>query len=330
MKKIKEFLISNKLILKWTATYFVVLWLILRFLFNFNMFSGYNWWKFSHATFHGFPGLLFCIVVYSAIPIYIASTLIIYRKKTPIIEINTPEKIKNCIEKIKILFAKPEKESAEPSPAPETPQDEEEKKPEFERPDDMPPELYMPYLRAKQNRPIIDSVSSFNKSQQSIKPLVPETNETESFPIPSDFDIDDESSDDTNYDFSTDDIPTFKDLDFDMPISTPEPKRKKSSAEKYFEQHNIEYETYKEFVATEKYVIYDHNDGEFWVMDDEKWFASKKQIDSPIPELISLAKQNDLIPVLYLESQNIMDLPGTTERFESMGVRVVKSLEELN
>ena len=46
-------------------------------------------------------------------------------------------------------------------------------------------------------------------------------------------------------------------------------------------------------------------------------------------EMIDLARQNNLIPVLYLESQNIMDLPGTTERFESMGVRVIRGLDEL-
>ena len=65
-------------------------------------------------------------------------------------------------------------------------------------------------------------------------------------------------------------------------------------------------------------------------MDDETWFASKKQRPSPIPEMINLAQQNDLIPVLYLESQNIMDLPGTIEKLESNGVRVIKSLDELN
>ena len=65
-------------------------------------------------------------------------------------------------------------------------------------------------------------------------------------------------------------------------------------------------------------------------MDDDTWFASKKQIKSPIPDLLDLAKQNDLTPVLYLESQNIMDLDGTTEKFESAGIRVIKKLEELD
>lgn len=321
MNKVKEFFKTNKLVFKWTVIYFAVLWFILKFLFNFDIFVLRNWWKFSHATFHGFPGFVFCIIVYSAIPIFIATTLIIYRKKTPIIEIKMPEKIKSIFEKITVLFKKTEPQP-ESEPVAST---EPEQKPEFERPDDMPPELYIPYLRAKQNRPLIDSVSSFNKPQNT-EPVKSEQSENESFPIPSDFDIGDElaTNDDDN-----NEIPTFKDIDFDIPLSTTESKKEKSTAEKYFEEKNIEYETYKDFIATEKYVIYDHNDGDFWVMDDEKWFASKKQIDSPIPELIGLGKQNGLIPVLYLESQNIMDMPGTCERFESMGVRVVKSLDEL-
>lgn len=326
MNKVKEFFKTNKLVFEWTVIYFAVLWLILKFLFNFDIFVARNWWKFFHFTFHGFPGFVFCIIVYSAIPVFIATTLITYRKKALVIDVHIPEKIKNVLEKIKTLFNKPAPEAIQDEQPTET--DEQKQEPEFERPADMPAELYIPYLRAKQNRPLIDSVSSFNKPQNK-ETIKPEEFETESFPIPSDFDIDEEFPNDDNNDFSNDDIPTFKDLDFDMPISTPEPAKEKSTAEKYFEQKNIDYETYKDFIATEKYVIYDHNDSDFWVMDDEKWFASKKQIDSPIPELIGLGKQNGLIPVLYLESQNIMDMPGTCERFESMGVRVVKSLDEL-
>lgn len=65
-------------------------------------------------------------------------------------------------------------------------------------------------------------------------------------------------------------------------------------------------------------------------MDENVWFAAGKQTDSPIEELIGLGKQNGLIPVLYLQSQNIMDIESTTEQFEKKGVRVIKSLDELN
>ena len=65
-------------------------------------------------------------------------------------------------------------------------------------------------------------------------------------------------------------------------------------------------------------------------MDDETWFAAGKQIESPINELIDLGKRNGLIPVLYLHSQNIMDIESTTNKFEDMGIRVIKSLDELD
>ena len=61
----------------------------------------------------------------------------------------------------------------------------------------------------------------------------------------------------------------------------------------------------------------------------DSWFATGKQKDSPIPELISLAKQNELTPVLYLASQNIMNIDATTANFESMGVHVIKDLDEI-
>ena len=116
MEKILEFLKKNVLIVKWTIWYVFVFWLITRFVFNFNMFSKLYWWKFFHATFHGFWGLTFVILVYSAIPIYIATTLTIHRKqallfKIPLIS-NLPI-ISKLFEK-KVEPAKEEKPAEEP------------------------------------------------------------------------------------------------------------------------------------------------------------------------------------------------------------------------
>ena len=66
------------------------------------------------------------------------------------------------------------------------------------------------------------------------------------------------------------------------------------------------------------------------IMDENTWFAAGKQMDSPLDELKEIAKQNDLIPVIYLHSQNIMDIESTINNFENSGIRVVKSLAELN
>lgn len=339
MKKLIDFLKSNILIVKWTLGYFIFLWVLLKFLFNFNMLSSHQWWKFSHATLHGFGGLVFGVIIYSMIPIYLATTLIIYRKKTPIIAFPFIDKIKAIFEKIKKWFVRP---APAPAPAPATTEQQptESEKPASQKtpeyPTDMPCELYIPYLRAKQNIPMMGPVSTFNQDKPTLQKPEQNENENKSFPIPSDFDIadDDFETNTSNELFSGNDFPVFKDIDFDTPIKKNIPENKPenliNSATKYFDAHNVEYETYHDFVATEKYIIYDHNDSDFWILDDETWFASGKSIESPIPELLNLAKQNDLVPVLFLESQNIMDLPGTTERFESVGIRVIKKLEELD
>ena len=144
------------------------------------------------------------------------------------------------------------------------------------------------------------------------------------FPIPTDFDISEELNSETT-DAS---IPTFTDINFDDEPEKPETLENNST--KYFQSKNIEFETYKQFVATSKYVIYEHNDNDFWIMDDNVWFAAGQQIESPINELIDLGKQNGLIPVLYLNSQNIMDIEDTINKFETAGIRVIKSLDELD
>ncbi len=315
MKKILDFVKSNMIVVKWTAWYFFVLWLILRFVFNFNMFSGHYWWKFFHATLHGFGGFVFGLLIYTAIPIYIATTITVYRKKELVITIPYIDKIWAFISKY--LPKKQAEEKIEETITEET--EPEPSAPEY--PDDMPPELRIPYTRAKNHMSLIGAVSVYNKTNTVKQDIQPETDNSP-IPLPTDFDI--SESLDTN----DSDIPMFKDISFDEPEQVKETPENNTT--KYFASKNIEFETYKQFVATEKYVIYEHNDGDFWIMDNDVWFAAGKQIDSPISELINLGKQNGLIPILYLQSQNIMDIEETINRFETDGVRVIKSLDELD
>lgn len=320
MKKIIEFIKSNIIVAKWTFWYFFALWAILQFVFDFNMFSQHYWWKFFHATLHGFGGFVFGLLIYTAIPIYIATTITVYRKKELIITIPFVDKI---IEFVSKYLPKKEIETKAEEPTVEEKTDE---PTTSEFPSDMPPELRVPYMRAKNNMSFNGAVSVYNKqtAKNNIEPE--QTNDTaDTFPIPTDFDIS-ESFDTNNSDMPS--IPTFTDINFDEPVN-PEPTLTNNTT-KYFTEKQIDFETYHEFVATEKYVIYEHNDGEFWIMDDETWFAAGKQIESPINELIDLGKRNGLIPVLYLQSQNIMDIESTTNKFEDMGVRVIKSLDELD
>lgn len=317
MKKILDFIKSNILIVKWTIWYFFVLWLILRFLFHFDMFSAHYWWKFFHATLHGFAGFVFGLLVYTAIPIYIATVSIIYRKKELVITIPFIDKIFAFISK---FFPQKTVEEKTPEQKPEAKEPETSTEPEY--PDDLPAELRIPYTRAKNNMSLTGAVSAYNKPKTTpTQQAIIETTETNtSVPIPTDFDISDSDP------FNGSSIPTFTDINFDEPESA----NLENNTTKYFDSKNIEYETYKEFVATEKYVIYEHSDEDFWVMDENIWFASGKQIDSPINELTELAQQNGLIPVLYLKSQNIMDLEKIVEQFESDGIRVIKKLDELS
>ena len=310
MKKVWDFLQSNKIIVQWTFWYFFVLWLILKFVFNFDMFSLHYWWKFFHATLHGFGGFVFGAIIYSAIPIYIATVKTIYKTKEPIIKISLLDKISELM---------PAKQKSDSDDKQESVSESEEPLPAPEYPDDLPAELRIPFMRAKNNVSLTGAVSVYNKQKAIPIPNTPEQimNEAENFmPLPTDFDIP-ESVNNNNF------IPTFTDINFD------EPKTPENNTTKYLKSKNIEFEVYKNFVATEKYLIYEHNDEDFWIMDGDIWFATGKQIDSPIYELIDTALQNELTPVIYLHSQNIMDIENTIKQFESANIRVVKSLDEL-
>jgi len=339
MEKLKNFLKTNQLVIVWTIEYVFILWFLFEFLFNFNMFSIHHWIKFFNTTLHGFYGFVFAAMVYTSLPLYVASTLIIYRKKKPVVDLQVPEKIKKIPENIAkniidsfVQTNEPvsnesaeEKTESTPQPA---------QKNDSQYPDTLPPELYVPYLRAKNNMGLTDTLSDFNKQpeNETISPTESTETPSESFPIPSDFDISDSLSTEQPQKSESDDIPTFKDLDFDSPIITQEPETSEKSENaviKYLNQNNIEYETYMDFIATEKYLIYDHNDSDFWIMDDDNWFASGKQKTSPIPEMLKLAKQNDLTPTIYFESENVMNIEETKQKIESAGVHILKNLDEL-
>ena len=123
MNKVIEFLKSNTIIVKWTIWYFFIIWLILKYIFRFDMFSAHYWWKYFHATLHGFGGFVFGFLMYAIIPIYIATTIITWRKQEFVIPIPFKETVSK-------LFAKKNKEpEPETEPAPET--TEEKNEPEY-------------------------------------------------------------------------------------------------------------------------------------------------------------------------------------------------------
>ena len=322
MNKITAFLKSNTELLKWTIEYFVVMWLILHFVFQFDVFSARHWWKFFHASFHGFAGFVFATLMYTAIPIYIATALNVYKNKKPLIQIPFFAKIS---EFIKSKFAK------QPEPVIEEVKIEENESEEDIFPQDLPSELRVPFLRAKQHMSLTGAVSVYNKfdnkSAQQTQEHTQEQTPEEDFPIPTDFDISD-------FDLNTQvpDIPQFQDINFDdvSNIIDTDSNKIENNTTKYLDSKNIKYDSSDDFIVTEKYIIYEHNDEDFWIMDEDNWFASGKQKESPIPLMLSLAENNLITPVLYLASQNIMDIDGIIEKFTSMGIKVIKNIEELD
>ena len=320
MKKLFEFLKTNFLIAEWTVLYCLVLWVILHYLFGFDMFSKAQWWRFFHARLHGFIGFVFCVLIYSAIPIYLASIRIIYHTKKPLFTIPICDRI---LARVKTMFIKPEAES-EPE-APEEPD------PESEYPEDLPHELRAPFIRMKQRLSLKVATSSFNKSENNLSVLQPVTttakpdtqeSETEAFPIPTDFDIGD-SLPDTS-------VPTFTEINFDEPQTPISSDKITNSVTKYFDEHNTEYETHKDFIITAKNIIYTHDDPDFWITDNEAWFAAGKQHNSPVNELLELSKETGLTPVIYFESTNIMDFNGAVQNLTEQGIKVITDLSELN
>ena len=333
MTKLSNFLKTNKILLRWTVWYFVCLWAILRFVFDFNMLSKNCWVKFFNETLHGFWGLVFVVIIYGAILIYVASAMIIYRKNKPIMEIPVPDSIKNIPSNISKIFSETKTDT----------KSDENKKTENNSdinddgyPRNLPPELYVPYMRAKNHMTANTAISDFNKQPDENATPAPEPQqaqpETESFPIPTDFDISDDLTD-TTQSQQNNSVPVFKDLDFDTPIEQTKPDtaqdNNKNTVIKYCEKNGLEYEILDDFVMMKKYLIYDHNDEDFWIMDDDNWFASGKQKKSPVNRLIDLSEQYTVSPVIYFETKNILDIEHVITGLEKRGIRVIMSLSEL-
>ena len=90
MNKVLDFIKKNKYAFIWTICYVLVMWTVLKYMFNFDMFSGTQWNILFHAQLRGFPGFVFGILILAAIPLYIATTMVIYRTKKPLFTIKLP------------------------------------------------------------------------------------------------------------------------------------------------------------------------------------------------------------------------------------------------
>ena len=67
MQKLKDFLVNSRRAIVWTIFYALVMWSILRYLFNFDMLRADHWDKLLTVELHGFAGLVFGVLVLAAV-----------------------------------------------------------------------------------------------------------------------------------------------------------------------------------------------------------------------------------------------------------------------
>ena len=100
--RIKDFYNSNKYAIWWTAGYVAACWAIMRYMFNFNIFSATRWNQLWHAHLYGFAGFVFGILILAMIPLYIATTIVIARTRAPLFnfKLKIPEWIKTFFKNV--------------------------------------------------------------------------------------------------------------------------------------------------------------------------------------------------------------------------------------
>lgn len=321
MKKLFKFLSTHKHALIWTIFYIFIMWFVLYFMFNFNIFNNNQWYKLAHAELHGFAGFVFGLLILAALPLYIATTTLIIRTKKPLITLPTPKIIPTK------LLSKPQ--TIVPVATPE--ETKTEAPPQETLPDELPPELHSIFIRAR-NR-----INMYELNTQSTLTNDDEINTTQNntFPLPTDFDIQLDAipgMDDTP-NFNT---PVFTDINFDDTDTKTEIKADTNKAtnnnEKitnYLAQQNISFSVTDNIITTKTHAIITHSDPDFWVIDEENWFANGKICPSPIYKIQEFALEKNLTPVIYLETTNIMDLDAHIKSWESNGIIVITTPEEL-
>ncbi len=370
MKQIWEFLSGHKHAIIWTACYITIMWCILQFLFNFDMFSVQNWIRVSNARLHGFGGFVFGILTLAALPLYAATTMIILRTKKPLITIPVPvinKKTENTTEPDTI------KENLIEQPTLQMPQ----KK--------LPPELNHQFMKLRQSTvdisqfkqsaiksdDVSEKTSTLSENPQDALPQQPQLvpvmvqnpqpaptqnvlihdtpseNEEKKFintgdgklPLPDEFEFADDTADKAPMfsDINFDTMPTFTDVKFDddNDDDTDTDDIPISAAEQqliqYLSEKNITLENIENSVViTDKFAIAIHDDDDFWIADEPNWFAQGKQKTSPVSELLNVARSNNKKPIFWLNENNIMDLENKISEWTQSGVTVITDLDQIS
>ncbi|MDL2295967.1 hypothetical protein LJC18_04140 [Lachnospiraceae bacterium OttesenSCG-928-E19] len=319
MKKISEFLKTNKFAIQWTLWYIVGTYLVLRLIFGFSIFSATQWKILFSAQLTGFAGFVFGLLILAAIPLYVATTSIIVRTGKPLFEFKSKKDDKKS--------DKSEKKKEAPAT---------ESKP---LPTNIPTELVGPFMRARNNiKPRTESAFDMKDSvatEQKIEtPVTPDGLSDGILPLPDDFDFGTPDSDVAPVNTSP---PVFKEISFGDPIkkseNTPEQKQESETQgnvlQNYLKSRGQNFDVDGDITITNKMAIAIHDDPDFWIADEENWFASGKQKTSPILMAKSAAKKYGVTPALYLAHKNIMDLDNQIELWKSAGITLITDPDQI-
>ena len=326
MKRILDFCQQNKYAIIWTACYAVVMWSILFWLFNFNMFSATQWRILAHAELRGFPGFVFGILILAAVPMYIATTSIVVRTKKPLFKIPLPKFMTPVPIDAPTTAPAPAPSATDaPPPAPDTTPSTPAKT--------IPAEVRAAFTRAREHSAIFQK-SAFDPSNadaptaRRAPDAIPELQPAGELPLPPDFDTPEFGGAPTF-------APVFSDINFDGDAPTaPAPQSATildeiSPMTEYLFANGTEFTVENGLIFTDRDVIAVHNDPDFWIADNENWFAAGKQKPSPADAVLAAGAARGVRPVLYLAQTNILDLDARRAQWASDGITVITNLDEL-
>lgn len=358
-----DFYKKHKYAVIWTGCYVAAMWAVLLFLFHFNMFSANHWHHLANAHLHGFPGFVFGILLLAAVPLYTATTTIIVRTGKPLFTIKWPTIPKAADP------AKKSDAAADPTPAvtpqDDTPLPDNlpgELRPAFRRarkqlaaipqepqspdapaentaPESSPApatDSSLPAPATPDNTPAVSAPSA--PKTPAAAPISTPVSDLGDFPLPDDFNFDDTTTN-TAPQFST---PVFSDINFDTPQSSaPTPNTLDSGAAptpqstelspliQHLESTGRKFDIRDDVIICNDMAITAHTDTDFWIADDPDWFAAGKQKKSPARVALDAGAAENLTPVLYLGSKNIMDIDDKIAQWSADGLRVVTDLSEI-
>lgn len=350
MNKIIEILNNNKYVIMWTIAYIAIVWAILLFMFNFNIFVGHQWQLLMHAEIKGFAGFVFGILMLAALPMYIATTAVIIRTKQPLITVN----IKPVIKIFTAIIPQPvpattAEKITDTDSVPQITDETEAENPassDGEFPNAMPEELRGAFIRARQHidqfAPSTFKTTPAAEPAQNIPaPDATPVSDVAELPLPTDFNFD--APVDSDFAPSTA-MPTFTDISFDddddagdnksdttnsTPAPTPSTDANNDVVINYLTERGCNPHRDGNMIIANNIIIATHDDPDFWIADPETWFAAGKQKTSPITQLIKESAKNGLRPVLYLAKTNIMELDTCRAEWDKMGVTSITDLSEL-